>query len=439
MAIRGWMRGERKDAMPAEMAATAGANQEIARSSLFDALSVPDYRRLWIGSLVSNIGTWMQLVGSGWLVLQLTNSPFWLGVESFAAAAPILAFSLPAGVVADRVDRRRLLLALQAATAVLALLLTVLALLGVVRLWHVLGITLLTGACQAFTMPAWQAMIPDLVGKDRLMNAVGLNSAAYNGAAVVGPSIAGLVIGAFGVAACFGLNAASYLAVIGALLTIRTDCKGAECRRNVNVLESVIEGLRFIGRRRVVFALFALAAVVSLAARPYLQLLPVFARDVLRGDSRVYGLLMAANGAGALAGSLLTAVLARIPRKGLVLLGSVATLSIALFAFALIPQLYVAFVLLIIVGGATTLYMSATNTVLQTLAPDEVRGRVLSVWSMIGAGVMPLGSLLLGGLATATGHVTIVVASGAAVALLAALVVAVVYRDPRRDRKPETT
>ncbi len=167
---------------------------------MFEALAVPDYRRLWIGSLVSHIGTWMQLIGSGWLVLQLTNSPFWLGVEAFAAAAPILALSLPAGVLADRVDRRRLLLVTQCCVGALALTLAVLAGLGVVRLWHILVLTALTGTAMAFTMPAWQAMVPDLVGKDRLMNAVGLNSAAYNGAAVVGPAWAGLILGAFGFA-----------------------------------------------------------------------------------------------------------------------------------------------------------------------------------------------------------------------------------------------
>lgn len=410
-----------------------GASGTVARPALFDALAVPDYRRLWIGSLVSNIGTWMQLIGSGWLVLQLTNSPFWLGMESFAAALPILAFSLPAGVIADRVDRRRLLLVGQSIAGGLALVLAVLAWLGIVRLWHILGITLLSGAATAFTMPSWQAMIPDLVGKERLMNAVGLNSAAYNGAAVVGPSLAGLIVGGFGVAACFALNAASYLAVILALLTIRAGRGRPAQGRNVQVLEGIAEGVRFIRRRRVVLALFALAAIVSVAARPYLQLLPVFARDVLGGDSRLYGLLMAANGVGALGGSLLTASLARIGRKGLLILASAGVLSLGLVAFALVPLVPVAFALLVLVGGATTLYMSATNTVLQTLTPDNVRGRVLSIWSMIGAGVMPLGSLLLGGIASATGRVTLVVAAGALVALVATLVVAVAYRDPRRE------
>ncbi len=283
----------------------------------------------------------------------------------------------------------------------------------------------------AFHMPTWQTMLPDLVGKERLMNAVGLNSAAFNGAAVVGPALAGLILGAFGPAACFGINAASYLAVIAALLAITARSVG-RAGGDVDLAESVGTGLRFIGRRRLVLALFALAAIVSLAARPYLQLLPVFARDVLGGDERLYGTLMAANGVGALGGALLTAAFARVPRKGLALLGSVAVFSTGLIAFALIPRAPVALALLVPIGGATTLFMSATNTVIQHLAPDEVRGRVLSVWSMIAAGVMPLGSLLLGGLASLTGHVAPVIVGGAGVALLAALVVGVVARDPRR-------
>jgi MFS family permease len=416
-------------AVPDE-AAIAG---EAAGAGRLGALAVPDFRYLWLGSLVSNIGTWMQQIGSGWLVLQLTNSPFWLGLVAFAAALPILLFSLPAGVMADRVDRRRLLLGTQGLVGVLAALLAVLTATGSVRIGYVLVITFLTGTLMAFDMPTWQTMIPDLVGKDRLMNAVGLNSAAFNGAAVVGPALAGVILATFGPAACFALNAASYLAVIAALVAVRTRSAGKAAPAEVSLAESAGAGLRFIGRRRLILAFFALAAIVSLAARPYLQLLPVFSRDVLGGDARLYGTLMAANGVGALGGALLTAAFARVPRKGLVLLGSVAVFSLALVAFALIPRVPVALALLVLVGGATTLFMSATNTVIQSLAPDDVRGRVLSVWSMIAAGVMPLGSLLLGGLASLTGQVAYVLVGGAGVALLAAAIVGVVARDPRRD------
>jgi MFS family permease len=440
--LRERLRGRAETALPPEEAtATAAVPDEAAVAgdaagagalARLGALAIPDFRKLWAGSLVSNIGTWMQQIGSGWLVLQLTDSPFWLGMVAFTAAIPILAFSLPAGVLADRVDRRRLLLGTQALAGALALVLTILTATGVVRIGHILAITFLSGTVMAFHMPTWQTMLPDLVGKERLMNAVGLNSAAFNGAAVVGPALAGVILGAFGPAACFGLNAASYLAVIAALLAIRTPSVGRADGPQAGVLESLAAGLRFIRHRRLVLALFALAAIVSLAARPYLQLLPVFARDVLGGDERLYGTLMAANGVGALGGALLTAAFARVPRKGLVLLGSVAAFALGLIAFALVPLAPLALALLVLVGGATTLFMSATNTVIQHLAPDDLRGRVLSVWSMIAAGVMPLGSLLLGGLASATGRVALVIVGGAGVALVAALAVGVLARDPRR-------
>lgn len=425
---------------PEEAAATAAVPDEASlageaagagQASALGALSVPDFRALWLGSLVSNVGTWMQQIGSGWLVLQLTNSPFWLGLVSFAAALPILMFSLPAGVLADRVDRRRLLLASQVLSCSLASLLAILTATGAIRIGYILGITFLSGTVMAFHMPTWQAMIPDLVGKDRLMNAVGLNSAAFNGAAVVGPALAGVILGAFGPAACFGLNACTYFAVIAALVVIRTPSIGRS-EGVINLVEGVGTGLRFIARRRLVLAFFALAAIVSLAARPYLQLLPVIARDVLGGDERFYGVLMAANGVGALGGALLTAGFARVPRKGLVLLASVVTFALGLIAFALIPRPAVSLALLVLIGGATTLFMSATNTVIQGLAPDDVRGRVLSVWSMIAAGVMPLGSLLLGGIASVTGRADWVLAGGAGIALVAAAVIGVVARDPRR-------
>jgi MFS family permease len=446
MAIVGRLRerlqGRARAALPPEEAAATGAvpdeaaiaGEAAGAGSLerLGALAIPDFRKLWAGSLVSNVGTWMQQIGVGWLVLQLTDSPFWLGLVAFATALPILLFSLPAGVLADRIDRRRLIIGTQCAVAALATLLATLTATGAVRLWHILAITFLTGTLMAFDMPAWQSMLPDLVGKDRLMNAVGLNSAAFNGAAVVGPGLAGVILAAFGPAACFGINAASYLAVIAAMIAIRARSGGRAEGERASVRENLTAGLAFIKSRRLVLAFFALAAIVSLAARPYLQLLPVFARDVLGGDERLYGTLMAANGVGALGGALLTTAFARVPRKGLVLLGSVGVFGAGLIAFALIPRAPVALALLVLVGGATTLFMSATNTVIQGLAPDDLRGRVLAVWSMIAAGVMPLGSLLLGGLASATGRVSLVIVGGAGVALVAALAIGILARDPRR-------
>lgn len=382
-------------------------------------MAVVDFRRLWFGSLVSNIGSWMQLIGSGWLVLQLTNSPFWLGLVSFTSAIPILGFSLFAGVIADRVDRRRLLMVTQGSAGVFALILAILTSLGIVNIGQILAITFVTATAMAFNMPAWQAMIPDLVGKERLMNAVGLNSAAYNGAAVIGPAVAGVTVSVFGVATCFYLNAVSYLAVLWALWCIRTPCAGADCTSSVR--DSLGAGVRYIRTHRIVFALFFLATVASLLARPYMQLMPVFARTVLHGGPSTYGVLMAANGIGALIGALVTAALESIQRKGLLLLGSMAGFGVALIAFAVAHQFVLAVLFLTLVGGGTTLYMGATNTLLQTTVPDDVRGRIMSIYSMIAAGIMPVGGLLLGAAASMTGNISLVVAIGSAAVIASAV------------------
>jgi MFS family permease len=399
-----------------------GTRPERRGFAMVDALAVPDFRKLWIGSLISNIGSWMQFIGSGWLVLQLTHSPFWLGLVSFVSAIPILLFSLFAGVLADRVDRRRLLMVTQAAASVLALLLGLLTSWGVVRMSHIIAITFVSGTAMAFNMPAWQAMIPDLVGKDRLMNAVGLNSAAFNAAAVVGPAIAGTTVSALGVATCFYLNAASYLAVLIALWRIRSPCAGADCTSS-SVSESLRQGVVYISRHRIIFVLFWLAAVASLLARPYIQLMPSFAQDVLHGGPRTYGVLMAANGLGALVGALVTAMLHVVHRKGLLLLGSLTVLSVALVAFAASRNVILSLVALILVGGGATLFMGMTNTLLQTSAPDEVRGRLMSIYSLIAAGFMPLGGLLVGSMASVLGSVSLVVALGAGIVLVNVIII----------------
>jgi MFS family permease len=388
---------------------------------MFDALQVRDFRLLWIGMIISNAGSWMQMIGQGWLVLQLTNSPFWLGMVAFARAVPVLAFSLFAGAVADRVDRRRLLLATQSTAGVLALLLAVLTSTGLVRVWEIMAIAFLSATTMAFDNPSRQALVPDMVGKDRLMNAVGLNSAAWNGAAVIGPSLAGVAIGVVGVAGCFYLNAASFLAVVWALWVMRARGKGGRGRGTM--WQSIVEGLGYIARHRVVLALFLIAAIPNLLGRPYQQLMPVFARDVVHGGPRTYGLMMSASGAGALIGALLTASLGAFRRKGLILLAATAAFGLALIAFALSRQLLLSVALLVLVGGCATMYMGAANTLLQVGVAPDFRGRIMSVYSMTAGGLMPLGGMIFGAAASLTRSVALVVATGGAVVVCCAVAI----------------
>jgi MFS family permease len=394
----------------------------------FDALRVRDYRLLWTGSLISNIGTWMQMIGQGWLVLSLTNSPFWLGMVSFASAIPSLLISLPAGVLADRVDRRRLLLVTQSTAGALALLLAVLTSTGVVQVWQIMLIAFCSSLTFAVDNPARQAMVPDMVGRDRLMNAVGLNSAAWNGASVLGPSIAGVAIGIVGVAGCFYLNAASFLGTILAVWLMRTRSVGTGTGHS-GLLDSLAELRRYVRRDHLTLALLAMVAIPTLFGRPYQQLMPVFAREILGGGPRLYGILMSANGIGALIGALCTASFGRLGHKGRILIASTVIFGLNLVVFALAQPLALILPALVLAGSCATLYMGSVNTLLQTSVPAELRGRILSVYSLIMGGLMPLGGMLFGSAASLTGSAPLVVATGGT--LVALGVIAVALAEPR--------
>ncbi|HET8628459.1 MAG TPA: MFS transporter [Thermomicrobiales bacterium] len=387
---------------------------------IFDALEVRDFRLLWISMIVSNAGSWMQMIGQGWLVYELTGSPFWLGMVSFARAVPTLAFSLFGGVVADRVDRRHLLMFTQTCAGLLALILGVLTSAGVVTVWQIMAIAFVSATVMAFDSPTRQAIVPDLVGKDRLMNAVGLNSAAWNAAAVIGPSLAGVAIGVIGVAGCFYLNALSYAPVVWAVWAMSV--RGSGRRPRGSMWQNLVEGLSFIRRHRVIFALFLIAAVPSFFGRPYSSLMPVFAQAILHGGPETYGILMSATGAGALVGALATAALGAFRRKGLILLGATAAFGLTLILFALSHWIWLSLVVLVLVGGCGTMYMGATNTLLQTSVTADFRGRIMSVYTLVGMGLMPLGGML-GGSAAELSNVSVVVAAGGALVAAAAIAV----------------
>lgn len=411
-----------RDVSPRAAALEQGAEvPRRRRIALVDALEVRDFRLLWMGLIVSNIGSWMQMVGQGWLVLQLTNSPFWLGMVAFARAVPMIGLSLVAGVVSDRMDRRKLLLTTQTTAASLALLLAVLTSSGLVKVWQIMALAFLSAATMAFDNPTRQALVPDLVGKDRVMTAVGLNSAAWNGAAVLGPALAGVAVGAIGVAGCFYLNAVSFFAVVWAVWVMKP--RTTAMSRQGTMWSSLVEGLGYIRRHRVIFALFLVTAIPSLLGRPYQSLMPVFARDILGGGPRTYGALMSASGAGALLGALMTASLGAFHRKGLVVLGSTGAFGLILIAFAASRSFYVSLVVLFFAGAGATLYMGSANTLLQTNVPANFRGRIMSVYTLIAGGLMPLGGMLGGSAATLTGNVSAVVMAGGGLVAISALAI----------------
>ena len=388
-------------------------------SSPFRALRHRNFRLFFFGQGTSLIGTWMQNIAQGWLVLQLTNSAFWVGVVSALGSLPILVASLPAGVFVDRVNKHRLVILTQSLSALQALVLAVLLWTHRIALWQVAVIAVFLGMVNAGDAPARQAFMVELVGKDDLSNAIALNSTAFNAARVVGPSIAGVLISLVGLAWCYFLNAVSYLAVIWGLIAMRLP-PFVPPRRAGSGWAQFREGARFVRGDRRVLALVTLMGVRSVFGFPYLVMMPVFARDVLHAGARGLGIMMAATGDGAVLGALALAALERRIRKGLVLIWAGPIFGVAVAAFALVPSFAVALAILPLAGGAMILTSALTNTLIQTLVPDELRGRVMGFYAFVFMGMSPLGAFLIGWGADRLGAPA-AVAAGGAICVVAAL------------------
>ena len=377
------------------------------------ALAHRDFRLFIAGQLVSLIGTWMQSVGQAWLVLELTNSPFRLGMIGSLQFGPMLLFSFVAGAVSDRVRKRRLILGTQTVLMLQALALAVLVASGHVQYWHVAVLATVYGIANTFDMPARQAFVADLVGKNDLMNAIALNSAMFNGARVIGPAAAGLLVARWGEAAAFFVNAASFVAVIIALLAVRNDGLPRPRRRNHLVAE-IAEGVRYAVGTPVVALVFGLLLTVSLFVINYNVFVPLIARDVLGEGAHGFGLLMAALGAGAVMGALVMAVLNQPwPSRPMVIVPALV-LSIATIALGAVHRFAPTAGLLAVIGLAQILFMTSCNTTVQITVPDELRGRLMSLYAMVFVGMTPIGSFLVGTIAEHAGVATACMTGGAA-------------------------
>jgi len=397
---------------------------EAATRRTFRSLRVRNYRLFFFGQLVSLTGTWMQQVGQDWLVLRLTNRALPLGVTLALQFAPMLVLGAWAGVVADRLDKRRLLLATQAAMASLALVLGVLTATGAIRLWMVYLLALLLGCATAFDMPTRQAFVSEMVGPDHLTNAVGLNSAVFNSARVVGPAVAGVLIAAVGIAPAFLINAVSYLAVIAGLLAMDparlhrlppVDRAGGQVRA----------GLRYVWSNRVLRSTIALVAVVGALGLNYRVALPLLARFTFGGDASAYGALASIMAAGAVVGALAAARRGR-PSRAL-LLGSVAVFGLLSFVAAAAPTLIAEAIVLAPLGLAMMTFVATANSMLQLASSPEMRGRVMALYGLVFLGSTPLGGLLGAWMAGQFGPRSILLLSGVS-SLAAAGVAAVLTR-----------
>ncbi len=381
----------------------------------FAALGHRNFRLFWFGQLLSLTGNWMQSTAQGWLVLDLTNSEFLLGLVTAAGSLPVLLLTLYAGVVADRRDKRRIILTAQSAALLLALALAVLTHTGLINLGWILVLVLLLGVAQAFEVPTRQSFFVDLVGKQDLTNAIALNSAAFNLTRIIGPAIAGILIGSVGIAAAFYLNALSYAGVIAGLLLIRLP-RFQPPPRTTSTWQNLREGFAWIRGNRLPRALVWLIAAASILAFPYAMLLPVFARDVLGVGAQGLGWLLSATGAGALVGGIALAAIGNRVRRGPLLLGASISFTLLLGGFALSRSFVLSLCLLAAAGFMMILNNATTNALLQSLVPDALRGRVMGVYVFMFLGMTPIGSLQAGTLARWLGAPT-ALALGAATLL----------------------
>lgn len=404
-------------------------------SEMFRALRHYNFRLFWSGAFLSNTGTWMQAVAQGWLVLSISNSPFYLGLDGFMATVPGLFLTLAGGVFADLMDRRKLLIYTQAVAGVAALTLGVLVLTHVVQIWMVLCLSFVTGSCMALAGPSYMALVFDLVGREDLANAIALNSTQFQLARAIGPVAAGIGFRLFGLAGCFFANGISFVFVVGAMLMVKFDRPGAgESRPSRSMKEKgvfvsdLIDGVRYVAGRPRVFMLLIISAVTSLFGAPYIYMTPVFARDIFHLGATGLAVLMGMAGAGALFGALFLAYLGDFQRKGWFVLGGELAFAICLICFSLSTRFVLSLIFLFALGFGIVCSVAVTNTLLQKLVTDEMRGRVMSMFMLSFIGAMPIGNLIAGAASHRFGVQRTLAAGGLIIAIFATIVL---VRSPR--------
>jgi len=385
-------------AEPEDAARASGSKIKLA----LRALRHRNYRLFFAGQLISLIGTWMQNIAQSWLVYRLTGSSFLLGSIGFASQIPIFLLAFVGGTVADRFNRHRVIIGAQAASMILALALALLTLTDTVQIWHIFVLSALLGVVNAFDMTARQAFVVQLVNKDDLMNAIALNSTAFNGARVMGPAVAGLLIAAIGEGWCFFANGISYVAVLAGLMLMKLEPQKT-IARSTSALSNVLEGLDFVCRTRPIRAVLLLVGLVSLFGMSYSVLMPIFADRILQGGPRGLGILMGSTGLGALTGSFFLASRSGTRGLGKMIASACTGFASGLLLFSVSRHFWLSALFLVPVGFSLMVLMACANTLIQLMVPDSLRGRVMAthVWVFMGMG--PFGSLLAGSIAAHLG------------------------------------
>ena len=375
------------------------------------ALRYRNFQLFFGGQLISLIGSWMQNVAQAWLVYRLTGSSVLLGLVSFSGQIPVFLMAPLGGIVADRFRRHRVVLGTQTASMLLAFVLAALTLTGAVRIWHIFVLSALLGLVNAFDIPARQAFFVEMVGRDDLINAIALNSSMFNASRVVGPAVAGILVASIGEGWCFFANAVSYIAVIAGLLSMTVEAH-KPVKRPGSPLTDVIEGFRFVIGSAPIHHLMIMLGILSVTGMPYAVLMPIFAGQILHGGAKALGILMGASGVGALAGALLLASRETVKGLGRWVAISAGAFGASLIAFSGSRSFWVSCALLLPVGFAMMVEMGSSNTLIQTMSPDHLRGRVMSVYSMMFMGMAPLGAVLSGVTAARWGAPATVAAGG---------------------------
>ena len=376
------------------------------------ALRHRNFQLFFSGQLISLIGTWMQSVAQAWLVYRLTGSSLLLGAVGFASQFPVFLVAPFGGTAADRTNRQKLVIGTQTASMILAAILAWLTLSGRIQVWHIFVLASLLGVVNAFDIPGRQAFLVDMVGKEHLMNAIALNSSMFNGARVIGPAIAGILVAKIGEGWCFAANAVSYIAVIIGLFMMRVDSPPRSGKNSP--IEDIIEGFRWVNETKVIRALLLLLGLISLVGMPYTVLMPVFADRILHGGARGLGILMGATGVGALLGALTLASKEGVKGLGRWVAITCACFGISIFLFSFSRHFWLSVALLLPSGYSMMLQMACSNTLIQTMVPDNLRGRVMALYSMMFMGMAPFGALLGGALADRVGAPVTVAIGGVA-------------------------
>ncbi len=360
----------------------------------FKAFQYPQFRLLWAGACTSSIGTWMQEIAQNWLVLEMTNSPFLLGLDAFLGDIPIFLFSLVGGVIADRMDRRKLLLISQMIQMLSAVTLAVLIATHHIQIWHILVSSFVVGTAQAFGGPAYSALVPSLVEKEDLPNAIALNSIQFNLARIIGPVLGGLALKYTGATWCFGLNALSFVAVMISLLRLKINFNPP--RTADSILTGMKQGISFVLKQGAMSTLIIIAFCMTALAIPMITFVPVFAKQVFHGDAMTYTLFLVASGLGSITGALTVAAMGNIENKGRIALSMLVALGFGITGFSQSKSVAVSCLMLFLSGGVLMCAFAMISSLVQLITPNDMRGRVMSVYNVAFRGGMPFGSVTTG-------------------------------------------